>query len=120
MLFILELSDSDFENKGWKRPLTLFQFDITPLFEYDSVEWWDWDDNVLMGQVGKMEEYGVHDYTAGGDNDGNWTEFGYHSYEIRQHQWDEVIQKWHDWFASQGFNPGEITLSELEDELEDE
>ena len=116
MRFILELSDSDFEGKGWERPLTLFQFDITLPFEYDSAEWWAWDDEVLMDQVSEMEECGVHDYTASGDENGNWIEFGYHSYEIKQDKWDEVIQKWHQWFASQGFNPGEITSREIEDE----
>lgn len=116
MRFILELSDSDFEGKGWERPSTLFWFDIQPPFEYDSDEWWDWDDEILLDKVSDMEEYGVHDYTASGTEDGTWTEFGYHSYEIKQHQWEEVIGKWHEWFIEQGFNPGKINSEIVSEE----
>lgn len=116
MKFILEFSDSDFEEKGWERPSTEFSFDLNLPFDYDSDAWWDWDDSVLLDQVSDMEEYGVHDYTAGGDKDGNWTQFGYHSYEIKQDRWEEVVQKWHEWFVGQGFGPGEITSKEIKEE----
>lgn len=118
MKFILELSDSDFEGKGWERPLTKFSFNLILPFEYDSDEWWDWDDEVLLDQVIDMEEYGVHDYTASGDKDGNWLEFGFHSYEIKQDKWEEVVEKWHKWFEDQGFTPGKIESELLEEETE--
>lgn len=108
MRFTLEFSDSDFEDKGWEQPLTLFHFKLDLPFEYDSEEWQDWDDTMLLDQVSNMEEYGVHDYTASGDTNGNWFEFGYHSYEIPYDNWQEVAEKWHRWFSDQGFNPGFI------------
>lgn len=116
MQFVLEFSDSDFEGKGWAKPITEFRFPITMPFEFGSDEYEDWDDEILLDQVSDMEEYGVHDFMASGLPDGRWVEFGYHSYEIPQDKWTEVVEKWHQWFNEQGFEPGEITSEEKKEE----
>lgn len=108
--FTFEFSDSDFEDKGWERPLTNFRFTVELPFTLDSEEYEDWYDECLIDQASELEEYGVHDFTASGLPNGTWAEFGYHSYEVRQDKWEELMQKWHEWFEVQGFNPGEIEI----------
>ena len=117
MRFMLEFTDSDFEDKGWERPATCFWFDVTLPFEYNSEEWCEWDDEQLIEQASDLEsEYGVHDYHASGLPDGDkFVEFGYHSYEVKQDKWEELTNKWRDWFVWQNFNPSEVQLLPYEE-----
>lgn len=104
MRFMLKFCDSDFEKKGWKSPETCFWFEIVPPFEYESDEWWDWDDEHLIEQASDLEsEYGIHNAHGSGSS-----EFGFHSYEVTQDKWEELANKWRDWFVTQNFSPNEI------------
>lgn len=106
LYFSFEFSDSDFEGKGWERPITTYRFTITPTMEYDSLEWQLWYDDVMLEQTDTLEEYGVHDFTAGSEDSDEY--FGYYTYEVPQDKWEELIQKWHEWFESKTFKPGKI------------
>lgn len=117
MKFTFEFSDSDFEGKGWERPLTTFWFTVNPPFYYDSDEYYAWEDDQLLEQSQELEEeYGVHDFYGGSDDTD--VQIGYGSYEVTQDKWEELIQKWHDWFIDQGFEPGEINVQEVQKNLE--
>ena len=105
MRFVLEFTD--FEEK---HPATCFWFEISPPFKCGLIEWNDWEEYQLDEQTSKLEsEYGVHNYYGTQTFDGdNLAEFGYHSYEVKQDKWEELVNKWRDWFVTQNFNPGEV------------
>lgn len=109
LYFSFEFSDSDFEEKGWERPITTFKFSINPTIVYNSPEWDEWYDSIMLEQTGEFEEYGVHDFTGYSEDGDEY--FGYYTYEVKQHQWDELMMKWHEWFSVQGFEPGKIEIN---------
>lgn len=53
-------------------------------------------------------EYGVHDFVTTGDEE----IIGFCSYEVEPSKWLEVMQKWHDFFASEGYTLGPVVQSE--------
>ncbi len=93
------------ENEG-EDGLVYF-FEITPkaddptLEESSEFEWLDF--------LGNMERYGVHDFTATGDE-----LVGYHSYEIKLADQPSVVEQWRKFMADGGYQPGEIEVLEYE------
>lgn len=104
--FVFWFTDSDFEDKGHEVPDATYYIPLngSPDKDYDGD-----DDDDLIEFTSDMEEYGVHNYCTTGEPDGTFNEIiGYNSYEIKASDWDEVMQKWHEWLASEGWEPGEI------------
>ena len=111
--FLFHFSDSDFEKKGYEVPEAVYFFflDGDPGKDY-----MDEHEDDLLDFTSEMEEYGVHDWGTTGNPDGTWREIiGYHSYEVPADKWDEVVQKWHDWLAQEGWQPGEIQKTTWEE-----
>lgn len=78
----------------------VYFFEINPPDDFA-----DTDDDDFMDFVSDIEsEYGVHDFGTCGDVE----RLGYHSYEVEPSKAAELIEKWHIYLTTRGFEPGEI------------
>lgn len=105
--FVFHFTDSDYEQKGHEvADATYFFFlDADPGKDYSD----EHEDDIIDISSDLESDYGVHDWSTTGNPDGTWREIaGYNSYEVRADKWDELMGKWHEWFQSQGWQPGEI------------
>lgn len=98
--FVFEFSTLD-------EPVVLTTYSFEFLDKQDDLRAWVAEQpDDYFNILADMEEYGVHDFVTTGDEE----IIGFSSYEVGADKYEEVMQKWRDFFVAEGYNCGPVVL----------